>query len=124
LPCQRGLTADLPKTASTAHKATSYQARVDADRATTSLDNSSRKSIKPKVLRKLASTARDYLPGTVSGAVSRIVSNWRRGRLSDSKGNTLILASNIVRIISCTPIYTPDFLNREPSATVALEAKC
>ena len=42
-------------------KATRDQARVDADRATASLDNSSRKSITPQMLRKFASTARERM---------------------------------------------------------------
>ena len=42
-------------------KATRDQARVDADRATASLDNSSQKSITPQMLSKFARTARERM---------------------------------------------------------------
>jgi site-specific DNA recombinase len=107
-------------------KATRDQARVDADRATASLDTSSRKSITPQMLSKFARTARErmrmegggYRRDHFRALAQRVEVDTGEVRIMGSKSNllqTLAAGAGTGTKLGAVPSFVPKWCARRDS---------
>jgi site-specific DNA recombinase len=107
-------------------KATRDQARVDADRATAMLDNGSRKSITPQMLRKFARTARErmrmegggYRRDHFRALAQRVEVDTGEVRIMGSKSNllqTLAAGAGTGTKLGAVPSFVPKWCTRQDS---------
>jgi site-specific DNA recombinase len=107
-------------------KATRDQARVDADRASAMLDNSSRKSISPQMLSKFARTARErmrmegggYRRDHFRALAQRVEVDTGEVRIMGSKSNllqTLATGAGTGTKLGAVPSFVPKWCARQDS---------
>jgi site-specific DNA recombinase len=107
-------------------KLTRDQAHVDADRATASLDNSSRKSITPQMLSKFAHTARErmrmerrrYRRDHLRALTRRVAVDTDKVRIMGSMSNllqTLAVVAGTGTKLAAVPSLVPKWCTRRDS---------